>query len=183
MKKFSTLLTIAILIAGGIYFFVLSKTSVLYNFECIAPLYSDTSILKVCLMPVPPKRNSFVRYVYVYNCVVYNIKKNALGEVMVYGNPLNDEVQKRVVINFKQDLDFLHLKGISGSCLSIEKEIKFKIEFFDTHCLDSIDKDHLYNNYEYICISKKDIRESFVPHEYYSPLFNKGNWYFYYSVI
>ena len=130
MKKFSTLLTIAILIAGGIYFFVLSKTSVLYNFECIAPLYSDTSILKVCLMPVPPKRNSFVRYVYVYNGVVYNIKKNALGEVMVYGNPLNDEVQKRVVINFKQDLDFLHLKGISGSCLSIEKEIKFKIEFF-----------------------------------------------------
>ena len=150
----------------------------LINFAKVELLFNDTSLNNICINKIHSNKNN--KYIFINRGEVYTIKKGLLTTDII-GSDITGVSKKRVLEDFKYYSKMLNSKGVVGSCLSIDSTLMFKTNDFDTNELQHVDTNGIYKNYQYICITTEDIRMFFVPHEYYSDLFFRKPFYFYYS--
>ena len=156
-----------------------NKNEEVINFEKIESLFCDTSLNNICIRKIPTNKN-FNKFIFINRDKVYIISKGFFY-IDVHGNDFNDVSKNEVLKDFKYYSTILNSKGIFGSCLSIDSTLVLETKNFDVKELQLIDTSSIYKKYQYICMTTKDIRLSFVPHEYCSELFFRKPIYFYYS--
>ncbi|HLP94654.1 MAG TPA: hypothetical protein VK168_11495 [Saprospiraceae bacterium] len=156
------------------------RTDVAQDFSTIETLFSDTILSEICIQTVRTNRN-FNKFIFIKDGEVYYVNKR-LFKTSVYGNHFKEKSEQEVLENFNSYSKLLESKGIIGACISIDSTIKFKLSSFNTKTLQIVDTLNLHKNYKYLCVTKKDIRRSFIlPREYDSNLFYFKPFYFYYS--
>jgi hypothetical protein len=178
MKLFIFVCTICFFVVIVIYFCD-NKQEEAINFAKIELLLKDSSLSNICISIIP-SNNKYRKFIFVHHGEVYTIKKS-IFQTNIYGNEFNESSPKDVLKDFNYYLNILNSKRIEGSCLSIDSTLILKVRNFDVKELHSIDTLNLHKNFQYICMTTKDIRLSFVHHEYSSDLFFRKPIYFYYS--
>jgi hypothetical protein len=149
------------------------------DFTKIETLLRDTALSRICIRTIPSNSN-YNKFIFVNHGEVFTINKGFF-KTKIYGNNFSEISPERAIEEFKYYSDVLESKGIIGSCLAIDSLIMLKMDNFNINCLQVTDTLHEYKNYKYLCVTKKDIRLTFVHHEYYSDLFYIKPFYFFYS--
>lgn len=151
-----------------------------YSFDNIESLFSDTSLMNICIRDIPRGGRKLNKYIFFNNNDIYYFEKGMLGWEVI-GDGTNSELQDLALKQFVKSMDLLKSKNIISCCLGIDNTVKLNLTFFDKKRLQSIDTLKEYENYKYIFIRNKNLRLSFAKQEFYSNIFYCEPYLFYYS--
>lgn len=155
------------------------KNEPIINFAKIELLFQDTSLNNICISKITSNQN-YNKFIFMNCGKVYTVIEG-LFNIDIYGNDFNDASKKDILKDFKYYSKILNSKGLVGCCLSIDNTLMLKTKDFNLEELELVDTNKIYKKFKYICMTTKNIRMSFVPHEYRSDLFFRRPVYFYYS--